>query len=94
MKRNNTLDGLIQENVASLLKGLPIGGSWIPAFGVFERTGGKEITLTARVHCPGVNMNECITRVQLIVEGMGWVFRIADNVKDVELVVKERAGRP
>ena len=94
METDNTLDNLIQENVVSLLKGLSIGGSWIPAFGIFERTGDKEVTLTARVHCPGVNMNECITKVQLIVEGMGWVFKIADNIKDVGVVVREKVGRP
>lgn len=68
--------------VKSTLKAIAVGSSWVVEFALFEKTGKKEVTLKVRITGPHVDTAECIERVKKIVEEMGWVFKVAPDVKD------------
>lgn len=76
------VDELIEENVEAVLNELEIGGTWMPEFGWYERTGEKELTLKVRIYQQSVDTDEHIKKVEEILKSMGWTYLVAKDVKD------------
>ena len=86
--KNNIMDELIKENVEAVLNKLEIGGTWMPEFGWYERTGEKELTLKVRIYQRFLDTNKCLEKVEEILKSLGWTYKIADDVKDAGRVSK------
>ena len=78
----NVLNLLTHGNVEAVLKELPIGGMWMPAFGWYEKTGEKELTLKVRIYQQSVDTDKCLEKVEGILKSMGWKFKIDESVRD------------
>jgi len=78
----NALKMLIRGNVEAVLKELPIGGMWMPAFGWYEKTGEYELTLMVRIYQQSVDTDKCLEKVEGVIKSMGWKFKIDRKVKD------------
>lgn len=70
----------------NLFKNMTVGSSWISEFAIFERTGEREMTLKVRIASSHTDTAACIEKVKGIVEEMGWVYKVADDVKDAGVV--------
>lgn len=68
-----------------LLKATAIGDVLDYDYAVFQRTGEREITLTARIYKPGMATDEDIAFFRKSVESIGWTFIIADNVRHISM---------
>ena len=82
----NIIDELIEKNVSEMLESLAVGAMWMPSFGWFQKTHEKELTLKIRIHRQSVDTLACIEKVKLIVESMGWTYKVAEDVKEVGVV--------
>ena len=80
--KKNIIDELIKENVEAVLNELEIGGTWMPSFAWYEKTGEKELTLKVRIYQRFLDTNECLKKVEEIIKSMGWTYKIANDVKD------------
>ena len=78
----NVLKMLTWDNVEAVLKELQIGGTWMPDFAWYEKTGKYELTLKVRIYQQSVDTNKCLEKVEGILKSMGWKFKIDRKVKD------------
>jgi len=89
------IDGLLdtgwfKKDIRDLLEGMDVGSSWIAEFAIFEKTGARELTLETRIHSPNTDTNGHIETVQLVVEDMGWTFKIDENIRDAGKVTQKK----
>lgn len=71
-----------------LLEATAIGDALDYDYAVFQRTGEREITLTARIYRPGMETDNDIASFREFVESIGWTFVIADNVSNISIVAR------
>ena len=76
-----------------LLKATAIGDVLDYDYAVFQRTGKREITLTARIYKSGMSTDEDIALFRKSVESIGWTFVIADNVRYISVVTRVNKRR-
>ena len=87
------IDKEIKKNISETLESLAVGAMWMPEFAWFQKTGEKELTLRVRIHRQSLDIKTYIEKVKMIVESMGWIYVIADDVKDAGEVVVDRPNK-
>ena len=84
--KKNIISELTKENIEAVLNELAIGGTWMPSFGWYEKTGEKELTLKVRIYQQSVDTDKCLKKVEEILKLMGWAYIVAKDVKDAGVV--------
>ena len=84
----NVLEMLMRDNIEAVLDELAVGGTWMPGFAWYEKTGETELTLRVRIYQQSVDTDTCLEKVKGILNSMGWTYKIDENVRDAGVVSK------
>lgn len=59
-------------------------------FGVFKKTAEKELTMTAWIEVPGVDVKTCKEAVKTVAESLGWTFKESPTMQYFGVVSKKK----
>ena len=82
------IDGILEKAVEEGLNKINIGEQWITEFGIFEKTGEKEVTLRVKIESLNIDSDAYIKKAKEIIEHMGWTYKVAKNLKQATIVSK------